>query len=137
MQTIIEASTISIALGYPFQLTKTEQSNAQALYDFPLNNLHFYCETLDLTRPFPSTHNIRDYSHEFCWNDFLMREFKRIGLEECCCVLLQGLAIGKQVVAKDEKGLSSKSHSSVNNNIFIVFVFFHFMIYRSQHLSRH
>jgi hypothetical protein len=62
---------------------------------FPLDGMHFYCDTYDITRPFPSSHPVTDYNPEFCWNDALASPFERVGLREWCVVLLQGVAISR------------------------------------------
>lgn len=71
--------------------------------EFNLNGLSFYCDTLDITRPYPSLNNVLDYNLEFCWNDFVTKEFERIGLRQHCCVLLCGLAVGKLISTKEHQ----------------------------------
>jgi hypothetical protein len=69
--TIKESGFIPISLGYPSPQSKNEFQNAESLCGFPLNSLHFYCETLDLTFPFPNTNDVIDYDREFRWNEFV------------------------------------------------------------------
>lgn len=59
---------------------------------FPINKMHFYCETMDITRPYPSEHSITDYDESFCWNQRWRLPFARFGVEYVCIVLLQGYA---------------------------------------------
>lgn len=51
---------------------------------------HFYCETADLTRPFPSTHPPGDPAPEFVWNAWLSAPLRALGLPAHCPALLQG-----------------------------------------------
>lgn len=57
-----------------------------------LNNAHYYCETADLTRPFPSSHPPTDPAAEFVWNAWLSMPLKSLGLHSHCPALLQGAA---------------------------------------------
>ncbi len=43
--------------GYP--LSKAEAEKLSLLREFTLDNAHFYCETADITRPFPSLHDVQ------------------------------------------------------------------------------
>lgn len=106
--TIQETQWIRIPLGYPIEQGKSELKNAETMTDFPLNGLHFYCETLDLTRRFPSVHSPTDYDPEFCWNDFLSKEFQLLGMRHWCCILLEGLAVGHQIQSKDNPDETGK-----------------------------
>lgn len=56
--TIEEKEWVSITLNYYQHQNKAEQKNLELLYGFPFEGLHFYCETLDLTRPFPSQYPV-------------------------------------------------------------------------------
>lgn len=99
--TIEEKQWIKISLTSYFQShlfsNKQEQKNLDLLCDFPLEGTHFYCETLDLTHPFPSSYNVIDYDPEFCWNHWLTLKFQQIGMRIWCIVLLQGVAISKPI----------------------------------------
>lgn len=63
---------------------------------------HYYCETLDITRPFPSDRPVKDPSWAFVWNKALTSPFRRVGLDGAfavCPALLQvsgGLAPWEQ-----------------------------------------
>jgi hypothetical protein len=53
---------------------------------------HYYCETLDITRPFPSDRPAKDPSWAFVWNKALTAPFRRVGLDGAfavCPALLQ------------------------------------------------
>eukprot|EP01114_Cavostelium_apophysatum_P021693 TRINITY_DN7639_c0_g1_i1.p1 TRINITY_DN7639_c0_g1~~TRINITY_DN7639_c0_g1_i1.p1 ORF type:complete len:1285 (+),score=251.78 TRINITY_DN7639_c0_g1_i1:18-3872(+) len=98
VNTIEEKLWVKIALNnVQSHPNKQEQKNIELLLDFPFEGLHFYCETFDITRPFPSPHVVADYDPEFCWNDWLAKSFEMIGMREWCVVLLQGMAISKTV----------------------------------------
>eukprot|EP01080_Neovahlkampfia_damariscottae_P005190 gene5190-8796_t len=102
--TVKESGFITISLGYPVQQNKNETKNMELLLDYPLNGLHFYCETLDLTCPFPNSNSVYfGYDKEFRWNEFISEEFRRIGMNDLCCILLQGLSVGKQISSKKDK----------------------------------
>ena len=88
-----ESKWLKINLAYPMaHQQRSELKNIEVLTEYPINGLHFYAETYDLTRLFPSTHTVDDYDVEFCWNEHLTREFKSLGMRRWCCVLLQGIA---------------------------------------------
>jgi len=55
-----------------------------------ISGTHFFCETADLTRPFPSRYHVSDPDLEFVWNSWLARPFKSLGLHTHCPSLLQG-----------------------------------------------
>lgn len=59
---------------------------------FPIDGAHIYCETLDITRPFPSDRPVCQPSWEFVWNRWLTTSFRSLGLDSVCPPLLQGLA---------------------------------------------
>lgn len=54
--------------------------------------MHFFCETADVTRPFPSRHSATAPNPEFAWNGSLGQPFWALGLGPVCPVLLQGVA---------------------------------------------
>ena len=56
---------------------------------FVLNSAHYYCETADVSRPFPSTRRPSSASVEFVWNQWLMQPFHAAGLPGACPHLLQ------------------------------------------------
>jgi hypothetical protein len=87
-----ESKWLRINLAYPVHQTKTELKNVDVLQEYPINGLHYYSETYDLTRPYPSTNAVDDYDNEFCWNDHITHEFNSLGMRKWCCVLLQGIA---------------------------------------------
>ena len=56
---------------------------------FVLNGVHYYCETADVSRPFPSAHPPSAPSKEFVWNQWLTEPFRCVGLPDACPNLLQ------------------------------------------------
>ncbi|KAL6757783.1 SacI homology domain-containing protein [Haematococcus lacustris] len=64
---------------------------------FQVDGAHFFCETLDITRPFPSDRPSTQPSWEFVWNRWLTMSFRGIGLDFVCPHLLQGLCEGRQL----------------------------------------
>lgn len=61
VNTVAESSWIKIPLSYPFPPNKTELKNFDTLSSFQVDGLHYYCETFDLTRPFPSPRPPSEY----------------------------------------------------------------------------
>lgn len=88
--TVAESHWIRIPLTNPLPPNKNELKNFETLSEFNVDGLHFYCETCDMTRSFPSTRDKWDYEHNYAWNDFLAEPFSNAGLREWCPVLLQG-----------------------------------------------
>ena len=99
VNSILETKWIEIGVSYPYPpLSPEEEKHIQHLKQFPVDGLHFYCDTFDLSRPFanpnsPSSHPFSPLScdKEYSWNSFLRRSFDEIGLSSCCLFLLQGL----------------------------------------------
>lgn len=56
--------------------------------DFPIYKLHYYCESFDITRPFPSNRPVSDFNPDFCWNLRCRSAFSAV--PQACVVLLQG-----------------------------------------------
>lgn len=82
--------------------------------------MHFYCDTYDITRPFPSSHPVSDYHNEFCWNDALALTFEQVGLRAWCIVLLQGMASSRShsyhQSSELSKSVSAESDTSHHQN---------------------
>lgn len=58
---VAESSWIKIPLSYPYPQNKAELKNFETLSSFQVDGLHYYCETFDLTRPFPSSRPSPEY----------------------------------------------------------------------------
>ncbi|KAI5078715.1 hypothetical protein GOP47_0006386 [Adiantum capillus-veneris] len=85
-----ESQWIKIPLRYSQPLSKLESKNLTDLQEVDIDNMYYYCETRDITRPFPSAHLATDPDREFVWNEWLSKPFKSLGLHYHCVALLQG-----------------------------------------------
>ncbi|XP_073157338.1 probable phosphoinositide phosphatase SAC9 isoform X2 [Henckelia pumila] len=90
--TITESQWIKIALQNPQPQSKTENKNIQELTESDIDGKHYFCETRDITRPFPSRMPLQSPDEEFVWNKWFSMAFKNIGLPQHCVILLQGFA---------------------------------------------
>jgi hypothetical protein len=70
-------------------LTRAEQDRLALLSEYTLDNAHYYCETADITRPFPSAAPVAAPSWEFVWNNWLGASLREEGLGAMCPPLLQ------------------------------------------------
>jgi hypothetical protein len=70
-------------------LTRAEEERLGLLAEYTLDNAHFYCETADITRPFPSAAPVTTPSWEFVWNNWLGASLREEGLGAMCPPLLQ------------------------------------------------
>ena len=71
----------------------TPNDIAELVTGFSLDSYHYYCETTDLTRPFPSAHSTDDPDPDFVWNAWLLEPLRRSGLGFLGQFLIQGIAI--------------------------------------------
>lgn len=101
--TVAESQCIRIPLRNPQYQAKSESKNAADLAEIQLEGLHYFCETRDITRPFPSKYSIDTPDKEFVWNDWLSFPFKTVGLQNHCVTLLQGFAESREFY--DAKGV--------------------------------
>lgn len=90
--TVAESKWVKIPLRNPQPSLKAEAKNATDLTDIVIDKVHFFCETRDITRPFPSPNAAQFPDEEFAWNSWLSLPFSSIGLRQHCVVLLQVLA---------------------------------------------
>ncbi|EFJ45105.1 hypothetical protein VOLCADRAFT_94600 [Volvox carteri f. nagariensis] len=67
------------------------EKGIERLLSFPIDGAHFLCDTLDITRPFPSYRAVKDPSWDFVWNRWMSAPFRNLGLDHLCPPLLQGL----------------------------------------------
>ncbi|KAG9455349.1 hypothetical protein H6P81_008253 [Aristolochia fimbriata] len=90
--TVMESQWIKIELRNPQPQGKGEVKNVLELVDIDIDEKHYFCETRDITRPFPSSMPLESPDEEFVWNGWFSRPFKEIGLPQHCVILLQGFA---------------------------------------------
>ncbi|KAJ4723770.1 Phosphoinositide phosphatase [Melia azedarach] len=88
--TVAESQWIKIPLQNPQSQGKGEVKNVLELTDLEIDGKHYFCETRDVTRPFPSGMPLRNPDEEFVWNEWLSLPFRNIGLPQHCVILLQG-----------------------------------------------
>ncbi|GIL81031.1 hypothetical protein Vretimale_9264 [Volvox reticuliferus] len=67
------------------------EKGIERLLSFPVDGAHFLCDTLDITRPFPSYRAVKEPSWDFVWNRWMSAPFRNLGLDHLCPPLLQGL----------------------------------------------
>ncbi|XP_042477726.1 probable phosphoinositide phosphatase SAC9 [Macadamia integrifolia] len=90
--TVTESQWIKILLQNSQPQGKGELKNVQELSELDIDGKHYFCETRDITRPFPSCMPLQNPDDEFVWNRWLAMPFKDIGLPQHCVILLQGFA---------------------------------------------
>ncbi|KAL5578722.1 hypothetical protein UlMin_011164 [Ulmus minor] len=90
--TVSETQWIKISLQNPQPQGKGEVKNVQELMDLDIDGKHYFCETRDITRPFPSRMSFNEPDDEFVWNGWFSMPFRKIGLPHHCVILLQGFA---------------------------------------------
>ncbi|KAK9288840.1 hypothetical protein L1049_017306 [Liquidambar formosana] len=90
--TVAESQWIKISLQNPQPQGKGEVKNVQELTDLDVDGKHYFCETRDITRPFPSRMPVQKPDEEFVWNGWFSMPFKNVGLPQHCVILLQGFA---------------------------------------------
>ncbi|CAA6664754.1 unnamed protein product [Spirodela intermedia] len=78
--------------------------NIQELTDVDIDGKHYFCETRDITSPFPSRRPLDNPDSEFVWNEFLSKSFKDIGLPQHCVILLQGFADSRSLALTGQQG---------------------------------
>ncbi|EPS69230.1 hypothetical protein M569_05534, partial [Genlisea aurea] len=88
--TVTESQWIKVPLQNPHPLSKSESKNIQELMELDIDGKHYFCETRDLTRPFPSRMSVENPDEEFVWNKWFSMPFRNVGLPQHCVILLQG-----------------------------------------------
>ncbi len=71
------------------RLTPEEAERVDMVPNFSLNNAHFFCETADVSRGFPSARPAAQPSWEFVWNRWLATPLRQAALPGHCPHLLQ------------------------------------------------
>lgn len=87
--TVAESQWVKVPLHNPQPQGKGEIKNIQELTELDIDGKHYFCDTRDITRPFPSRMPVQTPDDEFVWNRWLSVPFKNIGLPGHCVVLLQ------------------------------------------------
>lgn len=87
--TVAESQWVKVPLHNPQPQGKGEVKNVQELTELDIDGKHYFCDTRDITRPFPSRVPVQSPDDEFVWNKWLSLPFKNIGLPEHCVILLQ------------------------------------------------
>lgn len=77
--TVTESEWIKVSLQIPQLQGKGELKNIQDLVELDIDGKHYYCETRDITRPFPSRMPLESPDDEFVWNGWFSMPFKRSG----------------------------------------------------------
>ena len=71
------------------RLTPDELDKIEMMHKYVLSNAHFYCETVDISRPFPSSNSVDQPSWEFVWNRWLSAALRAVKLPSHCPLLMQ------------------------------------------------
>jgi len=71
------------------RLTPEELEKVEMMHKYVLSNAHFYCETADISRPFPSSNPVDQPSWEFVWNRWLSAPLRTVDLPTHCPHLMQ------------------------------------------------
>lgn len=71
------------------RLTPEELEKVEMMHKYVLSNAHFYCETADISRPFPSSRPVDQPSWEFVWNRWLSAPLRAVDLPAHCPHLMQ------------------------------------------------
>ncbi|OIV93216.1 hypothetical protein TanjilG_27395 [Lupinus angustifolius] len=88
--TVSESQWVKIPLQNVISQGKGEVRNIQDLTELDIDGKHYFCETRDITRPFPSRKSLSEPDEEFVWNGWFSQPFVNIGLPRHCVTLLQG-----------------------------------------------
>ena len=79
---------LQIRTLYPEQDLK----RGEMLNEFAVAGYHYFCDSFDITRPYPSRLPPTEPSWEFVWNYYLTQPFRRVGLHDVAPHMLQGMA---------------------------------------------
>ena len=94
LQSVLNPGLVLLLKESGQRLTPEEVDRVEMMPKFTLNNAHYFCETADITRPFPSSHSVDDPSWEFVWNRWLAAFLRNVGLLSHCPHLLQARHFG-------------------------------------------
>uniref|UniRef100_A0A0D9V0Q7 Phosphoinositide phosphatase SAC9 n=1 Tax=Leersia perrieri TaxID=77586 RepID=A0A0D9V0Q7_9ORYZ len=102
--TVSESQWIKIQLQNPQAQGNGELKNIKELAELDIDGKYYFCETRDITRPFPSRMTLWEPDEEFVWNGWLAKPFMDIGLPGHCVVLLQGFAESRNFGGTGQQG---------------------------------
>ncbi|KAK8964395.1 putative phosphoinositide phosphatase SAC9 [Platanthera guangdongensis] len=105
--TVTESKWIKIQLQDPHAQGKGELKNIQELVELDIDGKHYFCETRDITRPFPSAMTNQNPDTEFVWNCWFSKPFRDIGLPKHCVILLQGFAECRNFGGSISRGMAA------------------------------
>ncbi|KAH7615657.1 hypothetical protein Ndes2526B_g09598 [Nannochloris sp. 'desiccata'] len=86
---LLPLDSSSSAANHP-TAAAAEQEFWRSMQQHIVGGFHYYCETADLSRPFPSAHLPTEPELEFIWNAWLSQPFRDLGLPTHCPALMQG-----------------------------------------------
>ena len=86
---VAESQWVKVSLQSGAAVGKAEGKNALELTEMEIDGKHFFCESRDVTRPFPSPMPVDRPDLEFVWNRWFSMSFRAIGLPHHCVNLLQ------------------------------------------------
>eukprot|EP01026_Neomeris_dumetosa_P016034 TRINITY_DN1609_c0_g1_i1.p1 TRINITY_DN1609_c0_g1~~TRINITY_DN1609_c0_g1_i1.p1 ORF type:complete len:716 (-),score=55.71 TRINITY_DN1609_c0_g1_i1:696-2843(-) len=95
----------TMSLSSKLDTAREDYKLLELVQKFPVDNVHYFCESVDITRPFPSGRNQNNPSWEFVWNEWLtlpFRQLKDLPIRPYP-YLLQGLT--EQEHLKDQNGV--------------------------------
>ncbi|KAJ5070607.1 phosphoinositide phosphatase sac9-related [Anaeramoeba ignava] len=99
--TITKSACIKIPLRYFQEGVQMKKDLSNILSEYPIDGLHYYCESMDLTRPFPSKYSVSNFNPNFCYNKHIMEPFDSVGLKNWCIVLIQGV-VSEAIIKNDQ-----------------------------------
>lgn len=91
--TVGESQWIKIPLQNAQVQGKGEVKNVMELLELDIDGKHYFCETRDITRPFPSRMAVNQPDPEFVWNAWFSTQFVNVGLATHCVNLLQNVEV--------------------------------------------
>ena len=77
------------------QVSDLEQNKLMSMREFVIAKVHYFCTTLDISRPFPSSETIP--SKDYAWNWWLSHQFRDAGIGFCTPFLINGIAHEKNL----------------------------------------
>lgn len=87
-------------------LSREERANAQSLFEFSVDGTHFYCETFDVSRPFPygnAKSGLNSPDREWVWNAALAVPLRATNIAGICPTLIQGLVEQRELRDANDK----------------------------------